>query len=100
MLVRKSFLIIGLLFRGARSPFFTGGGAPPPPRADADTSPRICSSAARCGRRRLPAILLHPAQMRTAPPALLVLAAATCTGWFPVNAVVEVQADGRGTVQH
>src|SRR5262245_6341696 len=30
----------------------TGGGAPPPPRTDADTSPRICMSSARCGRRR------------------------------------------------
>src|SRR6267143_341401 len=31
---------------------FTGAGAPPPARAIADTSPRICSSSARCGRRR------------------------------------------------
>src|SRR2546425_11918881 len=92
MLVRKSFLIIGLLFRGARSPFFTGGGAPP--------SPRICSSAARCGRRRLPAILWHPAQMRTAPLALLVLAAATCTGCFQMTTVMKVNADGSGTVEH
>src|SRR2546425_4177006 len=32
--------------------FFTGAGAPPPARTDADTSPRISTSAARCGRRR------------------------------------------------
>src|SRR5882672_5327045 len=31
---------------------FTGAGAPPPARAIDDTSPRICSSSARCGRRR------------------------------------------------
>src|SRR2546428_12920692 len=32
---------------------FNGGGAPPPPRTAADTSPRIRSSSARRGRRRL-----------------------------------------------
>src|SRR2546422_7145958 len=32
--------------------FFTGAGAPPPARTDADTSPRISTSGARCGRRR------------------------------------------------
>src|SRR2546428_2573847 len=32
--------------------FFTGAGAPPPARPDADTSPRISMSSARCGRRR------------------------------------------------
>src|SRR3989454_11601731 len=32
--------------------FFTGAGAPPPARAFADTSPRIYTSSAPCGRRR------------------------------------------------
>src|SRR3989442_695749 len=32
--------------------FFTGAGAPPPARPDADASPRISMSSARCGRRR------------------------------------------------
>jgi len=32
---------------------FNGGGAPPPPRTAADTSPRVRSSSARRGRRRL-----------------------------------------------
>src|SRR5438876_11132172 len=32
--------------------FSTGAGAPPPARTDADTSPRIPMSSARCGRRR------------------------------------------------
>ena len=32
--------------------FLTGAGAPPPARTDADTSPRICLSSARRGRRR------------------------------------------------
>jgi peptidoglycan/xylan/chitin deacetylase (PgdA/CDA1 family) len=43
-----------------RQLFFTGAGAPPPARTDADTSPRIPMSAARCGRRRS-----HPAPVLT-----------------------------------
>jgi hypothetical protein len=38
--------------------------------------------------------------MRTAPLALLVLAAATCTGCFQMTTVMKVNADGSGTVEH
>ena len=39
--------------RNARNSTFTGAGAPPPARTDADAWPRIRSSSARHGRRRV-----------------------------------------------
>ena len=69
--------------------FFNGAGAPPPARADADTSPRIHMSAARCGRgrkrRTLDALVLGaPMLYVTAAHALLLTEARQSLPAMPI----------------